>query len=181
MTGFDTEHARGITVWACDECGYWRQEHTTGVHTATNPADPAGPLLRHVLREVSFVGADALDAAVRRAEQAEQGIVEIANKPGGVIRRYGWVDPSEAKELRERVAALQAQLEAYEEAVALIDSPYPIGVFPDLQDKEAVFAAMREVNVYATEQFFAETARQRGRVVRDVLAGRGVREPEQGE
>jgi len=146
VTGFDTEHARGITVWACDECGYWRQEHTTGVHTATNPADPAGPLLRHVLREVSFVGADALDAAVRRAEQAEQGIVEIANKPGGVIRRYGWVDPSEAKELRERVAALQAQLEEARKALqplAELADEYSA----DASDDEQVVVAMTTPDV----------------------------------
>jgi hypothetical protein len=45
-------------------------------------------------------------------------------------------------------------------------------LFPDLQQQDEVFVAMRAVNRYATEQFWAMCARQRGQVVRELLAGR---------
>lgn len=44
-----------ITVWVCDECGYWRQEKTTGVHQTTDPKNPNGSLVKHDLREAEFV------------------------------------------------------------------------------------------------------------------------------
>ena len=116
--------------------------------------------------------ADALAEAERRAEQAERAHVNCPS----LAFVQSLADANEAN--AERVAGLQAQLDAYEEAVALIDSPYPIGVFPDLQERDAVFAAMRAVNKFATEQFYAETARQRGEAVRQALAVRGVREPD---
>lgn len=43
-----------ITVWACQACGYWRQERTTGVHVAANPADPRGTMQRHELEAVTY-------------------------------------------------------------------------------------------------------------------------------
>lgn len=55
-------------------------------------------------------------------------------------------------------------------ALRSVDEPYPIDIFPDLQEKDAVFAAMREVNRYATEQFHSEVSRQRGAAVRSYLA-----------
>src|SRR5512146_1569951 len=57
-------------------------------------------------------------------------------------------------------------------ALDVVDAPYPIGVFPDLQKREEVFAAMREINQYATEQFYAEVARQRGHAARSLIAER---------
>ncbi len=46
---------RVITVWMCDQCDYWRQDKTTGVHTLSNPDDWNGKLLVHALRETEFV------------------------------------------------------------------------------------------------------------------------------
>ncbi len=54
-------------------------------------------------------------------------------------------------------------------ALRSVDEPYPIDIFPDLQEKDSVFAAMREVNRYATEQFASEIARQRGVAARSYL------------
>ena len=53
--------ARSITVWACDECPYWRKEKKTGVHMTTK--DPGGRLIAHQLRPVEFVAARVSDAA----------------------------------------------------------------------------------------------------------------------
>ncbi len=47
------EHLR-ITVWWCNECGYWRKEQTTGIHAAVNPRDRNGRFLSHPLRPVTF-------------------------------------------------------------------------------------------------------------------------------
>jgi hypothetical protein len=46
-----------IVVWVCESegCDYWRGEKTSGVHAATNPADPNGKLLTHELRAIVFV------------------------------------------------------------------------------------------------------------------------------
>ena len=53
-----------ITVWWCDLCGYWRQEQSTGVHAAVNPANPRGSYLSHPLVPVVFEMVSArLDAA----------------------------------------------------------------------------------------------------------------------
>lgn len=41
---------RRITAWVCDECGYWRQEKSTGVHQTTH-----GLMAVHQLREAVFV------------------------------------------------------------------------------------------------------------------------------
>ncbi len=49
-----------VTVWFCDECGYWRKDESTGVHQTTNPANPNGAMVRHPLRAVEFVPADSL-------------------------------------------------------------------------------------------------------------------------
>lgn len=62
------------------------------------------------------------------------------------------------------------EIEDLQSALSLVDEPYPIEVFPALKDPDAVFAAMRSVNKYATEQFWAECARQRGEVARSHLA-----------
>jgi len=43
-----------VTLWVCDECGYYRAEERTGVHTATNPADLGGRLLSHKLKPTLF-------------------------------------------------------------------------------------------------------------------------------
>jgi hypothetical protein len=58
---------RRITVWACDECDYWRQEKSTGVHQTTNLDDPHGRMARHPLREATFISEAALVAV--RAER----------------------------------------------------------------------------------------------------------------
>lgn len=62
-------------------------------------------------------------------------------------------------------------IEAFWEALDLVDSPYPIEVFPERTDDErdAIFAAMRTVDKYATEWFYAHVARDRGRVARKSL------------
>lgn len=54
-------------------------------------------------------------------------------------------------------------------ALRSVDEPYPIDIFPDLQERDEVFAAMREINRYATEQFYGEIARQRGAAARSYL------------
>lgn len=59
------------------------------------------------------------------------------------------------------------------EALDLVDTPYPLKVFPDLKRQDEVFAAMRAVNEYATEQFYAQTARQRGQAARDYIERHG--------
>ncbi|HET6916938.1 MAG TPA: hypothetical protein VFH56_12680 [Acidimicrobiales bacterium] len=81
-------------------------------------------------------------------------------------------------ELGEREGDCLMPRDAYYEAVAnliqaveSIDAPYPIEVFPDLQKRDEVFAAMREVNRYATEQFYAEVARARGVAARSYFGG----------
>lgn len=52
-----------LFVWFCDECGYWRKDESTGVHTANNPADPGGPMLRHALRRAWFEEVASSDKA----------------------------------------------------------------------------------------------------------------------
>lgn len=59
-----------INVWWCDKCGYWRQERSTGVHTAPNPADPNGALLTHPLRPVAF---EMVAAAAAARGDSEEG------------------------------------------------------------------------------------------------------------
>lgn len=54
-------------------------------------------------------------------------------------------------------------------AICLVDDPYPLQVFPDLEQRDEVFSAMRSVNKYATEQFHAEVSRQRGKVAREYV------------
>jgi hypothetical protein len=76
-------------------------------------------------------------------------------------------------EVRRQVVlreAAEARVVGLTEALASVDEPYPIDIFPDLQERDEVYAAMRSVNEYATEQFYAEVARDRGRVARAVLA-----------
>ncbi len=73
-------------------------------------------------------------------------------------------------------AALVAEREARsraEEIIAGLDEPYPIEVFPERTDeqRDAIFAAMRAVDPYATEWFYAHVARDRARVAREALAG----------
>jgi hypothetical protein len=52
---------REITVWVCDECDYWRQEQSTGVHQTYIPADRATQKetgsrdVIHALRKARFV------------------------------------------------------------------------------------------------------------------------------
>jgi hypothetical protein len=58
------------------------------------------------------------------------------------------------------------------EALDIVDSPYPVEVFPDLQNRAQVFAAMRAINQFATEQFYAETARARGTAMRSLIEER---------
>lgn len=57
----------------------------------------------------------------------------------------------------------------HREALDLVDTPYPIEVFPERTDeqRDAIFAAMRAVDKYATEWFYAHVARERGRVARE--------------
>jgi len=43
-----------ITVWWCDECSYWRQDKSTGIHMAQNPDDWRGRHVEHALRPVVF-------------------------------------------------------------------------------------------------------------------------------
>lgn len=61
-----------ISVWVCDECGYWRQEKTTGRHQTTNPADPTGRMVVHLLRSAEFVDVAAYDALAARVAALEQ-------------------------------------------------------------------------------------------------------------
>lgn len=75
------------------------------------------------------------------------------------------------RDLAERALALVAEIQRLRDALDSVDAPYPIDVFPDLQERDAVFAAMRAVNRYATEQFAAEIARQRGKAARALMAG----------
>jgi hypothetical protein len=58
------------------------------------------------------------------------------------------------------------------EALDVVDAPYPIDVFPDLQQSEQIFAVMRAINPFATEQFYSETARARGEAARRLLEER---------
>lgn len=44
-----------ITVWLCDECGYWRKDKSTGIHQTNSSDDPNGKQVRHVLREAEFI------------------------------------------------------------------------------------------------------------------------------
>ena len=44
-----------ITVWVCDECGYWRKEKATGVHQTNDPTDWRGRMVTHPLREAVYV------------------------------------------------------------------------------------------------------------------------------
>lgn len=47
-----------ITVWVCDDCGYWREDgRPTAVHMTANPDDSFGGLVRHPLRETVFLRA----------------------------------------------------------------------------------------------------------------------------
>jgi hypothetical protein len=50
---------RTITVWVCDECDYWRQDKSTGIHQTPNPEDPNGRMARHPLREATFTEAES--------------------------------------------------------------------------------------------------------------------------
>ena len=43
-----------VTLWVCDECGYYRIEKSTGVHSAMNLDDPRGAYLSHALSPVRF-------------------------------------------------------------------------------------------------------------------------------
>lgn len=43
-----------IVVWACPECGYWRQERSTGVHYIPDPRDPRGHQAMHELVEAYY-------------------------------------------------------------------------------------------------------------------------------
>lgn len=89
------------------------------------------------------------------------------------LRQYAAALDNDRGHSKSRVTALMREaadtIELLWEAINLVDDPYPLQVFPDLQEQDAVFAAMREVNKYATEQFFAETARQRGKTVREYV------------
>lgn len=59
--------SRRIEVWVCDECDYWRQDKSTGVHQTSNPKDPRGAMVTHPLRKAVFV-----EAAAVPVEEPEQ-------------------------------------------------------------------------------------------------------------
>lgn len=44
-----------IVVWACPTCGYYRTDQSTGRHQVTNPEDPNGRMVTHVLERVTYV------------------------------------------------------------------------------------------------------------------------------
>lgn len=46
---------RRLLAWCCDDCNYWRQTKSSGVHMTTDPSNPSGGLVAHHLREVEFV------------------------------------------------------------------------------------------------------------------------------
>lgn len=106
-------------------------------------------------------------AELRRL-QGQQEVMEIA---------------LEAKTVRgDALRVLLDRLEAATEAIDLVDTPYPLEVFPERTDeqRDAIFAAMRSVDKYATEWFYAHVARERGRVARDYfLAARSPSRCEQ--
>ena len=80
-----------------------------------------------------------------------------------------WKD-AEAMRTKERNKA-EAERDRAITALDLVDLPYPIEVFPERPDerRDAIFAAMRAVNKYATEWFYAHVARERGRVAREAI------------
>lgn len=43
-----------ITVWFCDQCGYWRKEKATGKHQTNDQENWRGPMVVHELREATF-------------------------------------------------------------------------------------------------------------------------------
>lgn len=96
-------------------------------------------------------------------EPTREGLAAIASWCGLGADECGYGDD------RCHVHLLQDERDRLRLAVRSIDEPYPVEVFPDLREREAVFAAMREVNRYATEQFHAEVARQRGKAARTYL------------
>lgn len=44
-----------VTLYVCDECGYFRAEYSTGRHQTPNPKDPRGRMAVHDLKAVKFV------------------------------------------------------------------------------------------------------------------------------
>ena len=80
----------------------------------------------------------------------------------------GWLDEDCVMDRTSYYEAICVLIEAFD----IVDSPYPIEVFPDLQKREEVFAAMREINQFATEQFYSETARARATAARSLIEER---------
>lgn len=80
-----------------------------------------------------------------------------------------WKD-AEAMRTKERNKA-ETERDRAITALDLVNLPYPIEVFPERPDerRDAIFAAMRTVNKYATEWFYAHVARERGRVAREAI------------
>jgi hypothetical protein len=57
-----SERYERITVWLCDECGYWRKDQATGVHQTSNPDNPRGRMVVHELRAVEFTRSSSVSA-----------------------------------------------------------------------------------------------------------------------
>lgn len=102
------------------------------------------------------------------SNQKELGEVCWGKFPMGMVGR--WIERAEQAEGLARSQA--EQIAALREALSLVDSPYPLDVFPERTDeqRDAIYAAMRAVDKYATEWFYAHVARDRGRVARETLA-----------
>lgn len=122
-------------------------------------------------RDISTVAA-ALSLLVEREAERDEALNLAEND---VVTQKGRADSlgeayEEAEAELETATARVVELEA---ALDLVDTPYPLDVFPERTDeqRDAIFAAMRDVDKYATEWFYAHVARERGRVAREALSG----------